>query len=354
MIVIVTKMSILVVGWLCACASCLQAASAPGLRYIGEVGHLWPPFSSRRSVTLGHVEVTSEADGGLVFAGHDDDRKPWKASVPVGSGIGFTDVWQADFDRNGREDLLIAAYAPQNGRCVDRMILSFLLFNDHGQPVPWVIQSRMPADRREPATPAIFADLEHDGRLHLVVTDCSYSTPPRFGEDRSITGIYVAENATWKLIRPANIVSYTALVRRSYRFRQNHDELVATDPIQWRDLGNTMDLHGPSPVRLKGILAPSPDCRGISIPIINGRVELPANNPCDVLGRDRIELSNGAVCFGWPVVVIEGQDGREIVADPKRLQSVLQQIVTEQRTVVFAGQSNAERCGPITVSSTRQ
>ena len=65
---------------------------------------------------------------------------------------------------------------------------------DHGQPVPWVIQSRLPDSKREPATPALFADFEHDGRMHLVVTDCAYSTPPRFGEDRSITGIYVAEN----------------------------------------------------------------------------------------------------------------------------------------------------------------
>jgi hypothetical protein len=149
MIVTVTKMSSFVVGWLCAFTSCLQAASAPSLRYLGEVGHLWPPFSSRRSVTLGHVLVTSEADGGLVIAGHDDDQKSWRASVPVGSGIGFTDVWQADFDRNGRQDLLIAAYAPQNGRCVDGMTLSFLLFNDHGQPVPWVIQSHIPAGRTQ-------------------------------------------------------------------------------------------------------------------------------------------------------------------------------------------------------------
>ena len=67
--------------------------------------------------------------------------------------------------------------------------------------------------------------------MQLVVTDCSYSSPPRFGVDRSITGIYVPEHATWKLVRPANVADYTALVRRSYHFQPNHDELLSTDPL---------------------------------------------------------------------------------------------------------------------------
>jgi hypothetical protein len=335
------------IGCLCAFAPHLHAGSMPQLRYLGEVGHLWPPFSSSRSVTFGHIRVISEVDGSLLIVGRDDDQRSWTATVPVGSGAGFTDIWQADFDRNGRQDLLIAAYTPQNGRCVDGITLSFLLFNDHGQPVPWVVDSRMPEGTREPAIPAIFTNLGHDGRVQLVVTDCSYSNPPRFGEDRAITAIYVAENATWRLIRPANIADYVALVRNSFRFRPDHDELLATDPSRWRDLGNTLDPHVPPPVRLKSVLEASPDCRGVRIPIVNGRVQRLSKDPCDELGKDRIELSNGAVCFGWPTVVIDGSDGRHIVADPKnRLRAALQQIVEEQRTVMLAGQSDPERCSP--------
>ncbi len=202
-----TVISRFIVCWLCTFAPSLQASSAPGLRYLGEAGHLWPPFSSTRSVSFGHIQVTSETDGALRVSGRDDDQRPWAAMVPVGTGAGFTDVWQADFDRNGRQDLLIAAYSPQNGRCVDEITLAFLLFDDDGQPVPWVIKNRTPAGNRTPATPAIFADPEHDGRMHLVVSTCSYSSPPRFGEDRSITGVYVAENATWRLAPPANIAT---------------------------------------------------------------------------------------------------------------------------------------------------
>lgn len=341
-----------IVCWLCTIAPSLEAASAPGLRYLGEVGHLWPPFSTSSSVKFGKIEVTGETDGTLRFAGRDDDRRPWTAIVSGGSGVGFTDVWQADFDRNGRQDLLIAAYFPKNGRCLNQITLSFLLFNDHGQPVPWVIHSGMPGAKREPATPALFADIEHDGRMHLVVTDCEYSIPPRFGEDRSITGIYVAENASWKLVRPANIGDYVALVRRSYRFQPDYDELLPVDSQHWRDQGNTLDPHGPPPIQVKAVLPASPECRGVHLPIVNGRVQHLENDPCDVDGKDRIELSNGAVCLGWPISVIDGPDGREIVADQKALHAALERIAGEHRTVVFAGQSDPERCSPTIVWAT--
>lgn len=341
-----------IVGWFCTFAVGLHAA--PGLRYLGEVGHLWPPFSSSSSVTFGRIQVTGETDGTLRLAGRDDDQRPWTATVPVGSGVGFTDAWQSDFDRNGRQDLLIAAYFPQNGRCVDQITLSFLLFNDHGRPVPWVIQTRMPVGKREPAIPALFADLEHDGRMRLVVTDCSYSSPPRFGEDRSITGIYLAENATWNLVRPANIADYLALVRRSFRFQPNHDELLSTDPFNWCDRGNTMDPHSPQAVKVKAVLPASPDCRGVRLTVVNGRVQRPANDPCDVVGEDRIELSNGAVCFGWPIIVLDGPGGREIVADPKGLRAALERVVNEQFTVVLGGETDPKRCSPTILWAMRQ
>ena len=169
------------------------------------------------------------------FRGGCAQTEPWTAVLETQSGAGWTDVWRADFDRNTRPDLLIAAYFLQNRRCIDEITLSFLLLNDHGQPVPWVIRTRMPESRRVPAIPALFADLNHAGPLQLVVTDCTYSEPPRFGEDRRITGIYEAKNATWSLAHPASIVPYTALVRLSYRFRPSHDQLLPTDPAHWSD-----------------------------------------------------------------------------------------------------------------------
>jgi hypothetical protein len=62
-----------IVCWLCTVAPSLDAASAPSLRYLGEVGHLCPPFSASSSVKFGQIQVTSETDGTLRLAGRDDD-----------------------------------------------------------------------------------------------------------------------------------------------------------------------------------------------------------------------------------------------------------------------------------------
>ena len=143
-------------------------------------------------------------------------------------------------------------------------------------------------------------------------------------------------------------------MRRSYRFQPGRDELISTDPIRWRDQGNTLDPHGPPPVKVKAVLSASPDCRGVRLVVVNGRVERPANDPCDVIGTERIELSNGTMCFGWPTTVIDGPDGREIVADPDRLRAALETTAKEQRAVVFAGQTEPRRCSPTIAWATRQ
>jgi hypothetical protein len=247
------------IAGLCALSASPQPSTVAQLRYLGEVGHLGTEFDHRTSVKFGHIEVRPEESGGIRLQGQDDAGKPWKADLPAEGGIGWTDIWRADFDRNGRPDLLIAAYFPQNGRCIDEITLSFLLFNDHGQPVPWVIRNRMPESKGLPAVPAVFADFNHSGRLQLVVTDCSYSEPPRVGEDRQITGVYEAKDATWSLIQPADIAPYVALVHRSYRIRPNHDELLPANSAHWVDRGNMMDVHGPPPVQVAAVLPASPD-----------------------------------------------------------------------------------------------
>jgi len=235
----------LIVAGLCAFAASTHASSAVGLRYLGEIGHLGTPLDQRSSVRFGPAKIISQSDQSVLIEGQDDGGKAWKVVVPTQGGIGWTTVWQADFDRNGRPDLLLAAFFPPNGRCIDSITLSFLLFNNHGQPVPWVIETRMPESKRFPAIPAIFADWNRDGGPRLVVTDCDYSKPPRFGEDRWITGIYEAKDASWSLAHPANIATYTALVRRSYRFRPSHDRLLPTDPTQWLDRGKKPNLVAP-------------------------------------------------------------------------------------------------------------
>jgi hypothetical protein len=266
--------------------------------------------------------------------------------MPIYGGIGYTTVWQADFDGNSRPDLLIAAYFPQDGRCIDSITLSFLLFDLHGQPAPWVIQTRMPSWRRFPSIPAIFTHT--NGRTQLVLTNCEYGDPTRLGEDRSITGIYEAKDAKWRLVRPTRLDSYVALVRQRHSIRPGVDRLLPTNPLDWLDEGNTF---APSGVQVKAVQPASPSCRG-SVhlpPVVNGQLQRDWKDPCDEIGQNRIQLSNGTICYGWPTVMVDRAEKREIVAESELidLQRLLQEIVEKRYTVTLAGQKEPGRCSPV-------
>ena len=117
-------------------AALLCAQSRFPMRYLDEVGHL-DGLDQRKFADLGFAKIFPEPDGRLRIEGKDDRSKPWRAHIPPGPGITSTDVWSADFDHNGRKDLLIAAYQFPNGRCIDLVDLTFLLFDRQGRPVPW-------------------------------------------------------------------------------------------------------------------------------------------------------------------------------------------------------------------------
>jgi hypothetical protein len=178
------------------------------------------------------LEQSQRVSGNVRFQGRDDNGKAWQAILPIDGGIGFTTIWQADFDRNSRPDILIAAYFPKNGRCIDEITLSFLLFDLHGRPIPWVIQTRMPTTKRFPLIPAIFSS--HNDRTELVVTDCEFGASALLGQDRSITGIYEARDARWNLVRPTRLDAYRDLVRHRYRFtRTPIGYYQQSPPIGW-------------------------------------------------------------------------------------------------------------------------
>jgi hypothetical protein len=337
---------------LCAFAARSQVLSTAQLHYLGEIGHLGTQFDERKSVIFGPITITTLENGSARFQGKDDHGKNWSATLVSEAGVGFTDVWQADFDHNSRSDLLVATYFPKNGRCVDEITLQFLLFTNDGKPVPWVINSRMPHSNREPRIPAIFVNAGKDAPTKLVVTDCAYSEPPRVGEDRSVIGIYEARDATWSLYRPNNLGAYVALVRRSYHFGLN-DQLLLTDMTHWLDRGNRTRSGGPPTMQVTGVFPASPDCRGVRLPpIVDGHFQRDWHDPCRELGKDRIQLSNGTICYGWPLLVVDRNEGRDIVADPKQLNTLLQELVRERRSVVLTGQTEAEGCSPTALWAT--
>ncbi len=283
------------------------------MRYLDEVGHLGG-LDTRKFSDLGIAKVHLDPDGLLRIEGKDDAGKYWRVHVPPSPGITYTDVWSADFDHNGRKDLLIAAHQVPNGRCVDVVDLTFLLFDSIGRPVPWrVLNNHNFREKRNGhLIPAIFLDLNYNGHAELVVSGCEYSGPSdrsRFGEDRRLMGVYEAQQARWIPVRDTRIAPYERIAQ-AFKYDVDLKWLPPDPPDRWPD--QLSGLDSPGNLRMEHIIPRDPECHGIRMPIVDGSVVMPERDPCDILGRDRIAYSDGATLKGWPNVIFDGPAGREI------------------------------------------
>ena len=175
-----------------AAAGVASAQAQFQMKYLDEIGHLGG-LDKRTTVNLGIAKVFAEPGGDLRFEGRDAKGKLWRVWLPAVGGVGGTDVWSADFDRNGRQDLLIAAMFPGNGRCIEEATIYTIMFDNLGRPVPWVADTN--SFTGYGYRPVAVVDLNHDGRGEMVTMSCEYSDPSTgFGEDRKISGIYEAKD----------------------------------------------------------------------------------------------------------------------------------------------------------------
>jgi hypothetical protein len=333
-----------VIAFALAAASAVHAQALSPMRYLGEVGDLGTESDPRKSVDFGTAKA-SATEHGVLFHGSDDHASPWRAGVPVIGGVGWTDVWRADFDANGRQDLMIAATFPANGRCLSPVTITFLMFDSQGRPVPWTIDTFLLNIAGVGKMPAILRDINRNRRPELIATGCEYSNPPRAGEDRRIQGIYEAENAGWKLIRPKELQPYSDVVRASHRGR--FTEFLPAEPESWHDFGNSTAVPPNGPVTITDVFRPDPECREVvRLEVVDGQVRKPTKDPCEIVGENRIEVSDGRICLGWPTVVVDGNGGREIIADPALIESKLREIAAARWPVTLVGQSNPLRCSP--------
>lgn len=334
-----------------------QSASAtlPGVRYLGEVGHLGTDFNPRTSVDFAVAKATTIGDGDLEFSGKDDLGEKWTARFPVIGGIGWTAVWKADFDHNGRPDLMVASHFPGNGRCTENVTVSFLMIDGHGKPNPWTIHTNVPRETAFPPMPVLLTDLNGDGHFELIATDCQYAPGPKLGEDHSITGVYEARDSAWKLAPPSGIAArerVTAIVHQASRLRPDRDKLLPIDAAHWSNLGND---HPRASGQITDVLLADAGCRvPVRVgPIVDGDSR-PANehDPCEERSENRLRLSNGATCYGWPTVVIDSRDGREIVAgESRRISVALHNIAAQHLAVSLSGEAAPGRCSPVLLSA---
>jgi hypothetical protein len=280
------------------------------MKYLDDVGNLGNQYShdKRQSANLGIARVRSEGEGStLRVEGFDAGGKMWRVWLPQIGGVGFTEVWTADFDANGRQDLLFAGHFPGNGRCIDGLDITLLLFDAQGRPVPWNMSTMLPDHSSFPYVPVIVRDLNGDHRAEFVMTDCERVDPPEgFGERRRVSGVYEAREARMVPLRDVDTQPYARIAGRIHGV----GKMETTPPDNWPDPMAGFDA---TPlVYLTGILTREAGCGGIRLKVEGNRVVDGTDESCKLVDADRSIYSNGTTVRSWPSVIIESAEGREI------------------------------------------
>lgn len=186
--------------------------------YLDEVGNLGNPFSDekRQSADLGIARVSPEGASGMIrVEGHDAAGRGWLVQLNQVGGLGWTEVWTADFDANGRKDLLFATHFPGLGRCINSVDIAVLLIDAQGRPAPLEISTMMPPGSKFPFVPVIVRDLDQNGRAEFITTTCERVDPPDgFGESWKLSGVYEARHTQLVPLRGSDVRPYLQVARR--------------------------------------------------------------------------------------------------------------------------------------------
>ena len=285
-------------------ASVMAQARFP-MTYHASVGVLgFPDFDKRKFVDLGIARVFPD-DGNLRFEGKDHAGKPWRVWVPQLGGVGGTEVWTADFDGDGQQDLLIRSWKPYSGRCVDAGVVTVLLFDRQGRPVPWTMSTQVPNPNLHPPRGAIVLANQH-GRAEFVFTACE--PPPHGGEDRSISGVYEADRVRMVPVRNVDMKPYLRAAKAIHGSRDVTWSRAI--PGEWPDQMSGFD--DPESLRVAAVMEADEKYRTVDFPILNGRFVDAVPGPLEVLSHDRVRYSDGLTRLGWPNVIIDGPDGRSV------------------------------------------
>ena len=278
------------------CCAIVHAQARFPMKYLDDVGSLGSELDRRKSANLGIASVSSE-DGLLRFEGRDRKGDPWLAWVTQTGGVGWTEVWTADFDHNGQRDLLIASHFPGNGRCVRGADLLFLLFDQSGRPVPWHVPTELPNGNKFPYLPALLLDENRNGQAEIVSTECAYSSEGILAVDWSITGIYEARDAQWIPLRDAVTAPYLQAARKANGVK----DWLPIKSGEWPD--QLAGFKASANTKLEHLLPGDESCRGIRVNVVDGRVVVLDHDPCDELRYDHALYSDGLTRRGWPWVV---------------------------------------------------
>lgn len=138
-------------------------------------------------IEVNHSEDEAE-NFGPIFSGKDKQGNPWSVQLGEKMGLGGN-IFHADLDRNGIQDLLFIFPTGGNGLAPSSHILT-LMFDSTGRPVPFEAEGYYDTEKMNIAE---LVDMNRDGRAELIFMN--------YDDGYWITNIYEAGGGRWQRVK---------------------------------------------------------------------------------------------------------------------------------------------------------
>lgn len=150
---------------------------------------------------------SAEAD--LIISGETTQQGSWSVHLESVYALLATNVYQADLDENGQQDLILLKPTAGNGLAPSQHLL-VLSFDQQGQVTPWQVEGYFANDKKGIVD---FLDLNGNGRAELVFMS--------YGEGYWQTVLYEVNQGRWQKIQGKFAGKNYPLLTR-FTFKPNH------------------------------------------------------------------------------------------------------------------------------------
>lgn len=292
-----------------------------------EVAHTFPvkwvgEFNAGKTQGLlpvgpGGVELSQSVEGQFLITGQDALRRPFSYAW---SAFAFT-AYVADLDGNGRQDLVLLAPTFGNG-LAPTSLLTVLLFDREGRPLPWTVEGYFHADQQGVAD---LLDLNQDGRAELLYMS--------YGNGFWATQLYSAQETHWlEVVGPFLKRKYPLYTRFTYRPQH---QALAKPPVLGPVLSRLDNHH----LQFSGTLT---DFKWADVSV-SENIQLSLMSE-----KGQISSCEPSAWHSTFSVVLDGSQGRQManLSQPEAVKHLLQQIQRQALPIQLFGQRGNEGCRP--------
>lgn len=267
------------------------------------------------------VQLSTRSDQELVLSSNTTSQEKWSVIIDSTSAILPTEVYQADLDSNGQQDLILLRPTGANGLAPSQH-LSVLTFDTTGQVSLWQVEGYFASDKKGIVD---FLDLNNNGRAELVFMS--------YGEGYWQTALYEAKDGKWTQVN-GKFAGKTYPLLTRFTFKPNHKIAYPSKPkvLEPVSLATDQALHS-------GYL------NSYQWADINQSEDISLLIQTDK-GLVNCQPSSWSSLFR---LVLDKPKQREIVslaAPSKIVQAVLQEAITKKYPLKVFGQRTAEGCSP--------